>query len=388
MFDIKLLNKISDSGLSQFNRSLYRISDDIEDPDAIIVRSSDMHSYDFNPSLKAIARAGIGVNNIPIDECSKHGIVVFNTPGANANAVKELVIAALFLSSRKVIDGIIWTKGLAGNGDKIEEMAEKGKSNFSGPEISGKKLGVIGLGAIGVQVANTAHSLGMEVYGYDPYLSVDSAWGLSRSIIKADSIKTIYQECDYITLHVPFTKETKNMLNADAFSIMNRGMRIINFSRSELVNLDDMEQAIENGYVARYITDFPSEKALSLKKTIVIPHLGASTPESEENCAIMAVSEISDFLENGIIRNSVNFPTMATRRVCKIRICLLHYNKPNMLSQISSILAKENINIEHLYNSSKKDYAATFVDTDQPVSDNVVALLKGIDGMINVRRVR
>lgn len=387
MYDILLMNKISDAGLSRFDRGEYRIGTEVANPDAIMVRSADLHDMTFPADLKAIARAGAGVNNIPIDACSRQGIVVFNTPGANANAVKELVIASLLMSGRKVAEGMDWVKSLEGKGEDIPALTEKGKGQFAGPEIQGKKLGVIGLGAIGVEVANAALDLGMEVYGYDPYLSLEAAWGLSRSIKHATSATEIYTKCDYITLHVPCNNETRGMLNSEVFEVMKRGMRILNFARGELVNLDDMEQAIEQGYVARYITDFPCEQVLHMKNTVVTPHLGASTPESEDNCAAMAAKELIRFLEEGRIKNSVNFPTIDNPRSCKVRLCLLHRNVTNMIGQITTILANAGVNIEHLYNSSKKEYAATFIDTDQGVSDSILEQLEKIDGMIRVRKI-
>ncbi|MGI6030958.1 MAG: phosphoglycerate dehydrogenase [Eubacteriales bacterium] len=388
MYDIKLLNKISDAGLSRFSRRDYRIgTDEVKDPDAILVRSANMHEMELPASLKAIARAGAGTNNIPIEECSKRGIVVFNTPGANANAVKELVILALLLASRKVVDGIEWAKTLAGKGDEIPDLAEKGKSTFVGPELYGKKLGVVGLGAIGVQVANTAIALGMDVYGYDPYLSLDAAWGLDKNVHHADSLKTLYTQCDYLTLHVPSTNETRGMLNADVFPFMKRGMRIINLARAELVNHDDLEAAIEAGYVARYVCDFATEQTLAMKKTVVMPHLGASTPESEDNCAAMAAKELIYYLEQGRIKNSVNFPTINNPRTCKVRVCLLHKNVKNMIGQITAVLSRYEVNIEHLYNSSKKEYAATLIDTDDDVSAAALEELSTIPDIITVRKI-
>lgn len=388
MYNIKLLNKISPAGLSEFNRDRYRIGEDIEKPDAIIVRSTSMHEMDIPDSLRAVARAGAGVNNIPVDEFSKRGIVVFNTPGANANAVKELVITSLLISSRKVNEGINWVKTLEGKGDQISALVEKGKSAFAGPEISGKTLGVIGLGAIGVLVANTAHSLGMEVLGYDPYISIDAAWGLSRSVKKTDSLKTIFSECDYITLHVPLTPETNDLINEEAFNSMKPGMRILNFSRGELVNEDDLAPHLECGRVACYVTDFPTEKTLSMKNAICTPHLGASTPESEDNCAAMAARQLMAFLESGIIRNSVNFPNVDIPRDTKTRVCLIHKNVPAMINKISVTFAEASINIEHLTNKSRKGYAFTFVDVDVELSTDLLKRLKEIEGMISVREIR
>jgi D-3-phosphoglycerate dehydrogenase len=388
MYNIKLLNKISPAGLSQFNLSRYHIGEDIENPDAVIVRSANMHDLEIADSLRAVARAGAGTNNIPVDEFSKRGIVVFNTPGANANAVKEMVITGLLISSRKVNDGINWAKTLTGQGEQIAPLVEKGKSAFSGPEIAGKTLGVIGLGAIGVLVANTAHSLGMEVLGYDPYISIDAAWGLSRSVKKIDSLKTIFSECDYITLHVPLTPETKDLLNEEAFNSMKPGIRILNFARGDLVNEDDLGPYLESGRVACYVTDFPSEKTLAMSNTICIPHLGASTPESEDNCAAMAARQLMAFLESGIIKNSVNFPNVETPKDTKTRICLIHKNVPAMINKISEAFAEACINIEHLTNKSRKGYAFTFVDVDVELSSDLIKNLKAIDGMISVREIR
>lgn len=388
MYNIKLLNKISPAGLSQFNLSRYRLGEDFDHPDAIIVRSADMHAMEIPDSLRAVARAGAGTNNIPVDEFSKRGIVVFNTPGANANAVKELVVTSLLISSRKINEGINWVKTLSDQGSGIAGLVEKGKSAFAGPEISGKTLGVIGLGAIGVLVANCAQSLGMEVLGYDPYISIDAAWGLSRSVKKIDSLKTIYAECDYITLHVPLTPETNNLLNQEAFDAMKPGMRILNFARGELVNEEDLAPYLEDGRIACYVTDFPTAKTLAMKNTICTPHLGASTPESEDNCAAMAARQLIDFLENGIIRNSVNFPNVETPKDTKTRVCLIHRNVPAMINKISEYFAEACINIEHLTNKSRKDYAFTFVDVDVELSDDLIQKLKAIRGIISIREIR
>ena len=309
MLKIKTLNKISPVGLDCFDRKYYTYGDEIENPDAVMVRSAAMHEMELPESLKAIARAGAGVNNIPVDRCSEAGIVVFNTPGANANAVKELVIAGLLISSRKVIAGIEWAKTLKGSGDQVAKLVEKGKSAFTGPEIAGKRLGVIGLGAIGIMVANAARGLGMEVYGYDPYLSVDAAWNLSRAIHHATNIKDIFAECDYITIHVPLTNETRGLINAESIATMRDGVRILNFARGDLVNDADLIAALDSGKVAAYVTDFANDALLGVDGVIAIPHLGASTPESEDNCAQMAAKELIDYLENGNITNSVTCPT-------------------------------------------------------------------------------
>jgi D-3-phosphoglycerate dehydrogenase len=385
MYKIKLLNKISASGLSKLNIQKYHVGEYIDNPDAILVRSADMHEMEFNRNLKAIARAGAGVNNIPIDRCTQAGIAVFNTPGANANAVKELVITGLLLSSRKVVDAICWLKTIADKGDEIPKLVEKGKSAFAGPEIQGKKLGVIGLGAIGVLVANAAERLGMEVYGYDPFISIDAAWNLSRTINKCNNLNNIFEKCDYITLHIPSTPDTRGMLNTSAFVSMKPGVRILNFARGDLVDSNALEKAIETKRVACYVTDFPNEKILSLENVIAIPHLGASTPESEDNCAAMAAIEVRDYLEQGIIRNSVNLPTINIPKVNATRILMIHGNIPNMLSKISTILGECNINIENLFNKSKKDYAVTVVDIDTDLPKEVIAKLETIDTMINIR---
>lgn len=382
MFGIQTLNKISPAGLNKFGEG-YTCGDQVQNPDAVLVRSASMHEMEFPSSLKAIARAGAGVNNIPVDKCSEMGIVVFNTPGANANAVKELVIAALLLSSRKIVQGIEWTKTLKVEGANISKLVEKGKSSFVGPEIRGKKLGVIGLGAIGILVANAASALGMEVYGYDPYLSVNAAWDLSHKTHHALTLDEIYSNCDYITVHVPLTPDTKEMINKDTLATMKDGVRILNFARGDLVNTADVLDALKSGKMAAYVTDFASEALLGAENVIVTPHLGASTPESEDNCASMAASELIDFLENGNIKNSVNMPTVEMPRVGASRICVIHKNIPNMLTQISAIVSKAGINIENMQSVSKKDYAYTILDTSDVVEDE--GRLRAIDGVVSVR---
>ncbi len=362
MFNIKTYNKISNNGLSLLDAANYTVGDEVANPDGAIVRSASLHDTVFDESLKAIARAGAGTNNIPIDRCSENGIVVFNTPGANANAVKELVLAGLLLSSRKVVAGIEWAKTLKGNGAEVGKMVEKGKSAFTGPEILGKSIGVIGLGAIGVQVANAANKLGMKVYGYDPYLSLNSAWHLTHNAIHAMDLKEIYEKCDYITIHVPLTKDTKGFINNETISIMKDGVRILNFARGDLVNSEDIKAALESGKVASYVTDFPSDELLDVNGVIAIPHLGASTPEAEENCAVMAVRELSDYLENGNISNSVNLPEAFMPRSGEKRICVIHKNVPNIISRITTAVAEGNVNIENLINKSKGDYAYTMLD--------------------------
>ncbi len=388
MFQIKTLNKIAACGTDKFDKEKYTVADECAAPDGIMVRSAAMHEMELPASLKAIARAGAGVNNIPLDKCSEAGIVVFNTPGANANAVKELVIAGLLISSRKVISGIEWAKTLKGQGAEVGKLVEKGKSAFVGPEIRGKKLGVIGLGAIGSLVANCAVNLGMEVYGFDPYLSVDAAWGLSSKVHHATSYEQIFAQCDYITIHVPLTPETREKLNAEAFAQMPDGVRILNFSRADLVNGEDMREALASGKVAAYVVDFPTDDMLGVENVIAIPHLGASTPESEDNCAVMAAAELIDYLENGNIRNSVNFPAMEIARSTDTRLCVLHKNVPNMLAQISGVVSAEGINIETMVNRSKKDNAYTLLDVVGDVSDDCLRKIEAIDGVIRLRKIR
>lgn len=385
MYNIKLLNKISTKGLETLDGSGYSISEEIDNPDAIILRSFSMHDMEVPASLIAVARAGAGVNNIPVDKFSEKGIVVFNTPGANANAVKELTITALFLASRKIVDSILWSKSLTGNSEDINTLVEKGKAKFAGPEIKGKKLGVIGLGAIGVMVANTAKSLGMEVEGYDPYISVDSAWGLSRSVKKAGSLKLLLESSDYITLHIPLMENTRNMMNAEAFKLMKSGTKLLNFSRGELVDISDLKKALNDGIVEVYATDFPDAELLKMDRVITFPHIGASTPESEENCAVMASNQVKCFLETGTIRNSINFPYCDLGNDYKHRITLAHLNIPNMVGQITNILASESINICDMINKSKDKLAYTIIDIDINLPLHALEKLRNINSMLKVR---
>ena len=352
MFRIKTLNQISPTGLSVLDASRFTVSDGVENEDGVLVRSADMQEYVFPPALRAIARAGAGTNNIPVDRCSESGIVVFNTPGANANAVKELAVCALMLASRDVVGGVEWVKAQARAGEDVAKVVEKGKSQFVGPEISGKNLGVIGLGAIGVQVANIATKLGMTVYGYDPFLSVDAALSLSRLVHHVTDLTAIYKNCDYITIHVPQTADTKGMLNAAAFDQMKTGVRVINLARGGLVAGEDMIAALESGKVARYVTDFPDNALTLVKNVVPIPHLGASSPESEENCALMAAQQLRDYLETGNIRNSVNLPTLEQDWSGETRLCIIHRNVPNMLASITAALSRENVNVENMTNKS------------------------------------
>ncbi len=382
MFKILTLNKISKAGLSLFGDEFEIHADQCENPDAIMVRSASLHEMELPTSLRAIARAGAGVNNIPIDKCSEQGIVVFNTPGANANAVKELVIAGLLLSSRKVYQGIEWTKSLKGKGEEVPKLVEKNKNQFVGPEIKGKTLGVVGLGAIGVLVANAAMSLGMNVVGIDPFLSVEAALKLSRSVKLAKSMREIYECSDYISLHIPLNDETRNVINADAIASMKDGVRILNFARAELVKDADIINALSSGKVACYVTDFPNDTLVGVEGVITIPHLGASTPESEENCAEMAAQELIEFFKKGSIINSVNFPNVEVHRNGDVLICVIHRNIPAVLSKISSTVSAEGSNIENMYSKSKKEYAYTVLDVTGPVSNEAVETIKKIDGVI------
>lgn len=384
MYKILTLNKISETGLKNFPDA-YTHSGEEANPDAILVRSASMHDMELPENTKAIARAGAGVNNIPIDKCSEKGIVVFNTPGANANAVKELVLCAMLLSSRKIVSAIDWEKTLKGNGAEVPKMVEKGKSAFAGPEIKGKTLGVIGLGAIGVLVANAALSLGMTVYGYDPFLSVDAAWSLSRGVHHAASLDEIFANSDYITLHVPSTPDTKGMICKKNIDTMKDNVRIMNFARGDLVNTADILEALNNSKVAAYATDFGCDELIGAPGVLVLPHLGASTPESEDNCAVMAVEEIRDYLENGNITHSVNLPAVSVPRTGRSRITIIHKNVPNVISKITSTVAGENINIDNMVNKSRGEYAYTMLDTDADVSEEAIAAISALDEAIRVR---
>ena len=389
MYKIQTLNKISPKGLEHFQREAYEVASEILTPDAVVVRSFKMHDMEFDKNLKAIARAGAGTNNIPIQKCSEKGIVVFNTPGANANAVKELVLTALFLSSRDITGGVIWTQSIANEGENVPSLVEKNKSNFAGCEIKGKKLGVVGLGAIGAMVANNALDLGMEVIGYDPYISVEAAWKLSSKVKKATGLETLLSQVDYLTIHMPLLDSTKGLFNAEKFAMMKNNIKIINFARGGLVNDDDMLKALESKKVSSYVTDFPTAKLLNTKGVIPIPHLGASTAESEENCAVMAVEQIKDFLENGNIKNSVNFPEcILPRAVGENRLLIANKNIPNMIGKISSILATNSINISDLLNKSRDNLAYNIIDVDKQIPDDIAKKLQEIEGIITVRVIK
>ena len=388
MYNVQILNKISPIGLEQFDKSKYAYGEEKENPDALLLRSAKIHDMEFGKNVKAIARAGAGVNNIPIDRCSKEGIVVFNTPGANANAVKELVFAALLMSARRVAPALNWVQALKGSGEDVPAMIEKGKSKFAGPELKGKTLGIIGLGAIGIQVANLALAFGMEVYGYDPYLSVGAAWELSRNVKHANSLEEIYSKSDYITIHVPLNDDTKDTINAESIRRMKHGVRIVNFARGGLVNTEDMVEALGEGLVSCYVTDFGNDALLGVKGAVVFPHLGASTPESEDNCAKMAINELTDFIENGNIQNSVNLPNVVMERSGDARLCVIHENKPNMLSQILGLVADKGFNVENLTNKSKKEYAYTILDINGKADDALAEAVEGVDGIIRARLIK
>lgn len=387
MYNIQTLNKISTYGTDNFDKAKYAISDTCENPDAIMVRSAAMHDMAFGSNLLAIARAGAGVNNIPVDKCAADGICVFNTPGANANAVKELVIAGLLISSRKIPEAMNWAQTLKGNGAEVGKMVEKGKSQFAGPEILGKTLGVIGLGAIGVLVANAAIALGMKVVGFDPYLSVKAALGLDPQVKAVADVKELYAASDYVTIHVPFNADTKGTINAETIGMMKDGVRVLNFARGELVDNAAMIAALESGKVAAYVVDFPSDEILGVKNAIAIPHLGASTPESEDNCAMMAALELIDYIENGNIKNSVNYPD-ASMNAVGTKICIMHKNVPAVISALTAALGDAGINIDNMLNKSKKDYAYTMIDTSADISDAVVDKLKAVDTVIKVRVIK
>ena len=387
MYNIQTLNKISQLGLDQLDSKEFVISTECDNPDGILVRSADMHQMELGSNLRAIARAGAGTNNIPIDKCSESGIVVFNTPGANANAVKELVICALLLASRDVIRGIKWAWNLTDADGDVEKLVEKQKSQFVGPEIMGKNLGVIGLGAVGVKVANAALKLGMNVYGYDPYLSVQNAIDQNHAVQVVD-LKTVYAMSDYITIHSPLLPSTKGMINEPSLDSMRQGVRIINLARGGLVDDQDMLAAIASGKVARYVTDFPNNTLVGQEGVVTIPHLGASTPESEENCAIMAARELSDYLLTGNIRNSVNFPNVEMARGGVVRLAILHRNVPNMLSNILTLLGKEGANIENMVNKSKGEYAYTLIELSQAITGETLDHVRNIDGVLRLRIIK
>ena len=381
MFKIKTQNKITKQGLDIFDKASYKISDAEANPDAIIVRSAIMHDMELNAELKAIARAGAGYNNVPVDKCAEAGIVVFNTPGANANAVKELAVAGLLLASRNIYDAIYWAKKLRSD---IEKEVEAGKSNFAGPELAGKTLGVVGMGAIGAPTANAGIALGMDVIGQDPYMTIESALSLSRTVKIVKELTSIFEKSDYITLHAPVTPETKHMVNAESISKMKKGVRIINMSRADLVDDDAMAAALESGKVAKYVTDFPNAKVLAMKNVVPIPHLGASTPESEDKCAVMAVNQIIDYLENGNIKNSVNYPELVMERHGDMRACIMHRNVKGVIATISSTLSEQGVNIESMTNRSRGDYAYSIFDINGGLPTGFVDKIESVADVIRV----
>ncbi|EHQ87967.1 phosphoglycerate dehydrogenase [Desulfosporosinus youngiae] len=387
MFKVNCLNKIANVGLDLFTDN-YQMVDNFNDANAVLVRSSSIHDLELPHSLDAIARAGAGVNNIPLDKCAERGIVVFNTPGANANGVKEMVIAALIIAARNIVGGVNWVNS-CGADPEVAKLVEKNKSKFSGTEVKGKKLGVIGLGATGVLVANAANKLEMEVYGYDPFISVDAAWKLSKFIKHTKALEEIFRNCDFITVHIPLSDSTKGMFNKDTFAIMKDGVKILNFSRDTLVIDEDMIEALKSGKVHRYVTDFPNPNVCGVEGVITIPHLGASTSESEDNCAVMAVRQIMDYMENGNIKNSVNFPN-CDMGICTQagRIAIFHKNIPNMISQFTATFARENINITDMTNKSKGQWAYSLLDIVPPSTDEIVKSLRAIDGVLKVRVIK
>ena len=387
MYNIKLMNKIKSKKLDMFDSAKYEVSADIENPDALMLRSAKIHDMEFNPELLCIARAGAGINNIPIDRCADEGIVVFNTPGANAGAVKELVLCALLLSSRDILGGINWVRTITSEGDEVPALVEKQKSKYAGPEILGKSLGVIGLGAIGAKIADAALGLGMKVYGYDPYISVEAAWHLSSRIRRADDLDVIYKKCDFISINVPYMQATKHFINKDTISRMKPGVRIINAARAELVNDDDMLEALESGQVSTYVTDFPNAKTADAKGVIAIPHLGASTPESEDNCVSMAAAQIIEYIENGNIINSVNIPgAVIPRTTSDPRICVIHDNVPEMILKITGAISSFGANIENMVNAGAKGKVAAYTMLDiNKMSDGLSEAIEKIEGVTRVR---
>lgn len=382
MYNIMTLNKIAAVGTDKFDTAKYSVSDSCTAPDAIMVRSAKMHDMEFGSNLLAIARAGAGVNNIPVDKCAEQGIVVFNTPGANANAVKELAICGLLMASRKIPEAMVWAQGLKGNGAEVGKLVEKGKSNFAGCEIMGKTLGLIGLGAIGGKIANIAISLGMDVIGYDPFLSVGAALSLKPQVKVTANINDIYANADYISLHLPYNSETKDTINKDTIALCKDGVRLMNFARGELVNSEAIVEAVNSGKVARYIVDFPCDEVLGVENIVAIPHLGASTEESEDNCAVMAANELINYIEYGTIKNSVNFPNAELAKTGDALVCVLHKNTPAIITQVTAAVSDKGANIENLVNKSKKDWAYTMLDVNGDVD---VEAIKAVEGVVNVR---
>ncbi|MBQ6168359.1 3-phosphoglycerate dehydrogenase family protein [Ruminococcus flavefaciens] len=386
MYNIQTLNKISAVGTDVFDKSKYAVAEEIANPDAIMVRSAKMHDMQFGDNLLAIARAGAGVNNIPVERCAQEGICVFNTPGANSNAVKELAVCALLLASRKIVEAASWAASLKGTPD-APKTVEGGKSKFAGPEIAGKTLGIIGLGAIGGKIANAAEALGMKVIGYDPYISIGAALHLDPTVKIVSDINEIYTNSDYITIHMPYTPQTKNTIDAEQIAMMKDGVRLINLARGELINSEAVVKAIADGKVAKYVTDFADDVVLGVENVIVLPHLGASTPESEDNCAVMAAEELIEYLENGNIKNSVNLPN-ASMNAVGTKICIIHKNVPTTIASITTAVGNEGLNIENMVNASKKDFAYTMLDIIGDVPPTVEGKINAVDGVIRVRIIK
>ena len=385
MFKIRTMNKIAAAGLEALLNNGCEVGEEIADPQGLLLRSADLHETELPESLLAIARAGAGYNNIPVEKCTEKGIVVFNAPGANAQAVKEQEIASLVLASRDILGSIAWVRSVEGEGERIPELVEKKKAEFAGPELLGKTLGVIGLGAVGALVANAGVDLNMRVLGYDPFLSVDAAWRLSRKVIHTENLEELYQSCDYISVNVPYTESTRSMLNRDAFARMKQGVRIINESRAEVVDDADMTEALRSGKVAKYVTDFPNETILKAPNVIAMPHLGACTPESEDRCAEMAANEMYDYLLNGNIRNSVNLPDIYMNRLGECRLCVIHRNVPRMITRILDFISAKNINVEHMINKHRGEYAVTIVDLGEKIDGTTADLILEMEEVLRVR---
>ena len=385
MFDIKTINNISPMGLDILKKRGCTVAENIDDPEGIIVRSADMHGYEPNAALLAVARAGAGYNNIPVDDYAERGIVVFNSPGANAVAVKEQTLCSLVMASRDVVGSIAWVKSIAGMGDMIPTLVEKGKSDFAGPELLGKSIGVLGLGSTGALVANACIDLEMNVCGYDPFLSVDAAWQLSRNVARADNIEEIFRNSDYISINIPYNEQTHHLINASTLAMMKPGVRIINESRAEVVDDDAMLEALESGKVARYVTDFPNEKILCGKNVIALPHLGACTPESEDRCAQMAAKQLYDYLKNGNIVNSVNLPSAKLDRMGVCRLCVIHHNVPGMINRILDLITEKNINIEHMINKPRGRFAYTMIDLGSDIGEETAVTIRRMSDVLRVR---
>lgn len=388
MADIKKINNISENGLAVLQRAGLTWSEDEENPKGILMRSKIIHDYEFNPELLAISRSGVGVNNIPVERCTQNGIAVFNTPGANSNSVKELTICAMIMISRSVSDCMKWVEGIKDMGDGIKDEVERGKAAFVGPELSGKTLGVIGLGAVGSKVANAALDLGMTVYGYDPYLSVDAAWKVSKNVVRIENLDELWPLCDYISLHPPLTPETKGMINAGAIEKMRTGVRVLNYARDTIVNESDMLAAIDSGKVAYFASDFPTADNIGRKNVITTPHLGGSSEESEVNCAVMAAQELIEYIKTGNVKNSVNLPTVSLERLGKARLCVIHRNVPRMINRFLDLIGRENINVEHMINKPSGDIAYTIIDAGSDISAEIEQQIGSMDEVLKVRVIR